>query len=187
MSHQQLEIKSVTTELKLYHWAIGSYCAQAMLNQLVLAINPNMSCNVRPYSLQRIGSPPGPHLKKENVHLFPSPWGNNYVDAYLQSSREDMTLEMTKSFVKSTDVQGTSALLTTQLPWLVNFPSVVCNMDYGRVSALDAVVAGSISTEGDHGIHDWWDQIRSRQPSCGFVCHAQCFSDFLIIVIQFTI
>ena len=42
---------------------------------------------------------------KENVHLLPCPWGySNYADAYFQSSREDMALEVTVSSVKCTDV-----------------------------------------------------------------------------------
>ena len=47
-----------------------------------------------------------PQLKKENVHLYPYPWGynNNYVDAYFQCSWEDVALEVTVSSVKSTDV-----------------------------------------------------------------------------------
>ena len=35
--------------------------------------------------------------KKENVHLFPCPWGYDYVDVYLQSSWEDVALEVTLS------------------------------------------------------------------------------------------
>ena len=45
-----------------------------------------------------------PLLKKEKVHLFLCPWGYDYVDAYLQSSWEDVTPEVTVSSVKSTDV-----------------------------------------------------------------------------------
>ena len=46
-----------------------------------------------------------PPLKKENIHLYPCPWGyDNYMNAYFQSSWEDMTLEVTVSSVKSTDL-----------------------------------------------------------------------------------
>ena len=45
------------------------------------------------------------HTRDAKIHLFPCPWGyNNYVDAYFQSSWEDMALEVTMSSVKSTDV-----------------------------------------------------------------------------------
>ena len=60
-----------------------------------------------------------PLLKKENVHLFPCPWGyNNYTDTYFQSSWEDVPLEMTVSSVKGKDVtyKTHSALMTAQLP-----------------------------------------------------------------------
>ena len=44
-------------------------------------------------------------LKQENVYLFPCPWGNNnYVDAYFQSSWEDMAKDVTMSSIKSTDI-----------------------------------------------------------------------------------
>ena len=39
-------------------------------------------------------------LKKENVHLFPCPWGHDYVDAYLQSSWKDVAGEVTMSSVR---------------------------------------------------------------------------------------
>ena len=46
-----------------------------------------------------------PLLKKENIDLYPCPWGhNNYMDAYFRSSWEDMALEVTVSSVKSTDI-----------------------------------------------------------------------------------
>ena len=40
-----------------------------------------------------------PFLKKENVHLFPCPWGYDYVDAFVQSSWEDVALVVTVSTV----------------------------------------------------------------------------------------
>ena len=44
-------------------------------------------------------------LKKENVDQYRWPWGhNNYTDAYLKSSWEDVALEVTVSTVKNTDV-----------------------------------------------------------------------------------
>ena len=40
-----------------------------------------------------------PLLKKENLPLFPWPWGyNNYTDVYFQSSMEDMTLVCCKPY-----------------------------------------------------------------------------------------
>ena len=48
----------------------------------------------------------------------------------------------------------------------------------GRVSALHSVVAGSISSGGDHGIHCWWDLIRLKQLSSVSVCRTQVFAGF---------
>ena len=56
-----------------------------------------------------------------------------------------------------------------------------------RVSALDSVVAGSISCRGDDGIHCRWNIIRSKQLSSGSVYRAQCLRDLLIIVIRLII
>ena len=41
-----------------------------------------------------------------------------------------------------------------------------------RVSALQSVVAASISSGGNPGIHCWWDLIRSKQQSSVSVCRA---------------
>ena len=71
--------------------------------------------------------------------------------------------------------------MATQLPWLVNLASLVCDVDWWlsvRVLALHSVVAGLISSEGDHGIHCWWDLIRSKQLSSVSVCHMQVFAGF---------
>ena len=78
--------------------------------------------------------------------------------------------------------------MAVQLPWLVNMASIVCDMNWWlncRVSALQSVVAGLISSGGDHGIHSWWDQIRLKQLSSVVVC--RCLPYFLVMVIQFTI
>ena len=48
----------------------------------------------------------------------------------------------------------------------------------GRVSALHSMVAGSISSGEDHGIHCWWDLIRSKQLSSVSVCRTQVFARF---------
>ena len=48
----------------------------------------------------------------------------------------------------------------------------------GRVSVLHSVVASSISSGRDHGIHCWWDQIRSKQLSIGSICRVQVFAGF---------
>ena len=47
-----------------------------------------------------------------------------------------------------------------------------------RVSALQSVVAGSISSGGDYAIHCWWDLIRSKQLSSVPICCAQVFGGF---------
>ena len=52
------------------------------------------------------------------------------------------------------------------------------------VSALHSIVTGSIFSGEDHGIHCWWDRIRSNQLYSGSECCAQCLPDFLIMVIQ---
>ena len=68
-----------------------------------------------------------------------------------------------------------------QFLWLVNLASLVCDVDRwlsGRVSALHSVVAGLISSGGDHGIYRWWDLLRSKLLSSVFVCHAQVFAGF---------
>ena len=41
-----------------------------------------------------------------------------------------------------------------------------------------SVVAGSISSGGDHGIHCWWDLIRSKQLSSVPVYRACVFGRF---------
>ena len=59
--------------------------------------------------------------------------------------------------------------------WLVNLALLACDMNWWlscRVSALQSVVAGSISSGGDYGIHCWWGLIRSKQLSSVPVCHA---------------
>ena len=48
----------------------------------------------------------------------------------------------------------------------------------GRVSALHSVVAGSISSGGDHGICCWWNLIRLKQLSSISICHVQVFIGF---------
>ena len=78
--------------------------------------------------------------------------------------------------------------MVTHLPWLVNLASFVCDVDQWlsvRVSALRSVVTGSISSGADHGIHCWWDLIRSKQLFSGFVCHEKCLPEFQIMAIQY--
>ena len=69
-----------------------------------------------------------------------------------------------------------------QLPGKVNLASLVGDADRwlsGWVSALPSVVAGSNSSGEDHGIHYWWDLIRSsKQLSSVSVCHVQVFAGF---------
>ena len=90
---------------------------------------------------------------------------------------------VTVSSGKSTNVICKTHLgyLAAQLPWLVDLASFVCDMNWWlscRVSALQSVVAGSISSGGDYGIHCWWDLIRSKQLSSVPVCRAYVFSGF---------
>ena len=150
--------------LPLYREAVGVFYSPSQLGKWHNGNNGH--CNLIYNIILR--------LKKENVHLFLCPWGYNYTDVYLQSSWEDMALEVTVSSVKSTDV-------TYNLPWLVNLASLVCDVDWwlsGRVSVLHYVVAGLISTGGDHSIHCWWDLIWLKQLSSGSVCRAQVFVGF---------
>ena len=59
--------------------------------------------------------------------------------------------------------------------------SLVYDMDQWlscRVSALQSVVAGSISSGRNHNMHCWWNLIRSKQPSSVSVCHAEVFAGF---------
>ena len=46
------------------------------------------------------------------------------------------------------------------------------------VSALYSVVAGSISSGGDHSLHCGWDLISSKQLSSVSVCCVQVFAGF---------
>ena len=46
--------------------------------------------------------------------------------------------------------------------------SLVCDVNWWlscRVSVLQSVVTGSISSGGDYGMHCWWELIRSKQLS----------------------
>ena len=47
-----------------------------------------------------------------------------------------------------------------------------------RVSALHSVVADFIFSGRDHGIHCWWDLIKSKQLSSVSACRAQVFAGF---------
>ena len=74
-----------------------------------------------------------------------------------------------------------SGQLATQLPWLVDLSSLLCNVDWfisGRVLALHSVVAGSISSGGDHCICWWWVRIKSKQLSSISVCRMQVYAGF---------
>ena len=56
----------------------------------------------------------------------------------------------------------------------------------GRVSAVNAVVAGSISSGGDHAIHYRWHQIRSKQLYRVPYVACDCLPIFLAIIIKFS-
>ena len=73
------------------------------------------------------------------------------------------------------------------LPWLVDLASFMCDM--GRwlicgVSALHSVVAGSISGDGDHGMHCWWHPVRSKQLFSVPYVACEFLPNFLVMVIQ---
>ena len=64
---------------------------------------------------------------------------------------------------------------------MTNLALLVCDVDLwlsGRVLALHSVVTGLSSSGGDHGVHCWWDLIRSKQLSSISVCHSKF--DFLL-------
>ena len=66
-------------------------------------------------------------------------------------------------------------VIEAQLPWLVDLSSLSGDMNWWlrcSVSAVQSVVAGSISSGRDYGIHCWWDLIRSKQRSSVPVCRA---------------
>ena len=45
-------------------------------------------------------------------------------------------------------------------------------------------VVGSISSGGDHGLHCWWDLIRSKQLFRALYVACRCVPDFLVMVIS---
>ena len=78
-SHQQCILRSSLLEIEPM--------TECRAETLPLSLSPHC-IQVMPYII--------PLLKKENVHLYPCPWGyNNYVDAYFQSSWEDVVLQVT--------------------------------------------------------------------------------------------
>ena len=122
---------------------------------------------------------PGPRLSKklrntnQYIHLFPCPWG--IIISRMRISKllgKTWPWGVTVSSWKITDITCKTHLgyLAAQLPWLVDLAPLVCDMNWWlscRVSALQTVVAGSISS-----IHCWWDLIKSKQPSSVPVCRA---------------
>ena len=48
---------------------------------------------------------------------------------------------------------------------------------------LHTVVVGWISSGGDHGVHCWWDLIRSKQLFSAPYFTCRCVPDFLVMVI----
>ena len=64
---------------------------------------------------------------------------------------------------------------------LDNLASVERDMNWWfsrRVSTLQSVAAGLITSGGVHGIHCWWDLIRSKQLSSVSVCPASVLAAF---------
>ena len=115
-------------------------------------INLNVSCKLYPYILQWIRSPLEPSLPKRI--------GNTHPHNYYNLKGKDIYI---------------------YIPWLVIWVSLVCDVDWwlsGRVLALHSVVAGLISSGGDHGIHCWWDLVRSKRLSSVSVCRTQVFTRF---------
>ena len=116
-----------------------------------------------------------PLLKKEDVHLFPCPWGyNNDMDAYFQSSWEDMALEVTVSSVKSMDV----TYMTHQVNWPRNCYD---ELKWRRLCAMwisSSVVEFRLCIGGDHGIHCWRNLIRSKQLFTASIWHVEVFTRF---------
>ena len=74
------------------------------------------------------------------------------------------------------DLQDTFRLIGRAIA-VTRWFGIACALS-GRVLVLRSVVAGSISTGGDHDIHCWWDLIRSKQLSGGSVCRVQVFAGF---------
>ena len=73
------------------------------------------------------------------------------------------------------NLQDTFRLISRAITMIVNLASLVCDMDSWlscRVLALQSVVAGSISSGGDYGIHCWWVLIKSKPLSSVPVCRA---------------
>ena len=142
-------------------------------------INLNVSGKLHPYSLQRIRSHPGSRLPKmiTNTHL------RNYYDLndndidlhffkveelYCELNYHDQKIQWTLTH----DIRNHWTIVSTflGLSSIVDLASLVCDIDWWfscRVSALQSLVVGSKSSYGDHGIHCWWDLIRSKQLSSG--------------------
>ena len=77
--------------------------------------------------------------------------------------------------------------MVAYLPWLVNLPSLACDVDKflsGKVSVPFSLVW---SLQRDHCIYWWWNLIRSKQLFTGSVCHMKWLSEFFVIVILFII
>ena len=71
--------------------------------------------------------------------------------------------------------------MAAQLQWLVNLGTPVCDMNWWlscKVSALQSVVAGSISSDGGYVIHSWWYLIRSKHLLSVPVYRGLFFSGF---------
>ena len=122
-----------------------------------------------------------------NYSWIELPWPENPANTY---ARHTETLGSCFDLLRSHQqcINQCPGYLAAQLPWFVNLASLVYDMNCWlscRVSALQSVVAGWISSGGDHGIHCWWDLIRSKQLSS--VSVRRCSPDFLAMVIQFAI
>ena len=114
-------------------------------------------------------------FKVNNNHLF----SHNYI---VSSIPMDWITITRKSGKHSRATDGnTGQLFRTYWLWLVDLASLVCDVDCWlscRVSAQYSVVTGSISTEGNHGMHYWWDLIRLKQLSSVSVCRTPVFAGF---------
>ena len=90
---------------------------------------------------------------------------------------------VTVSSGKSTDVTCKThlGLFSRSIPWLVDLASLMCDMNCWlscRISSLQSVVAGLISSGGDYSIHCWLDLIRSKQLTPVPVSRAWVFGEF---------
>ena len=72
--------------------------------------------------------------------------------------------------------------------WLLHSLLTICVLLAPRYVCPqeDTVTSGATTSQiggGDHGIHCWWDQIRSKQPYRVPYVPCECLPNFLVMVI----